>query len=289
MSVDLVVNALLAGLLLGGFYAAIAAGATVSFGLLDIVNIAHPAFVIIGAYAAFLANRFLALDPILAGVLGAPLFFALGLVVYGVYHRAFDRHGGDTMRGLAFFFGLMFITEVVLIKAFGVDYQYIRAPYVTTTFNLGPIGFPMRLVVPFIGSLILLGCVQLYLTKTYVGRAVFGLSHDQITLRLMAINPVRIKALAFALSIATASIAGSLFAVVQPIEPFAGRELIGRVFAICVLGGMGNLPGTLIASVLLGVTENMTSIFLGASWAPAVSFSFLILAILFRPSGLFGR
>ena len=289
MSVDLIVNALLAGLLLGGFYAAIAAGATVSFGLLDIVNIAHPAFVIIGAYAAFLANRFLALDPILAGVLGAPLFFALGLVVYGVYHRAFDRHGGDTMRGLAFFFGLMFITEVALIKAFGVDYQYIRAPYVTTTFNLGPIGFPMRLVVPFIGSLILLGCVQLYLTKTYVGRAVFGLSHDQITLRLMAINPVRIKALAFALSIATASIAGSLFAVVQPIEPFAGRELIGRVFAICVLGGMGNLPGTLIASVLLGVTENMTSIFLGASWAPAVSFSFLILAILFRPSGLFGR
>jgi branched-chain amino acid transport system permease protein len=289
VSFDLLANAAFAGLLVGCFYAAVAAGASISFGLLDIVNIAHPAFVIVGAYAAYLANKWLHLDPILAGIILSPALYVLGLGVYRIYHWSFERHGGDTMRGLAFFFGLMFITEVVLILTFGVDFRYVPAWYVTTTYALGPLGLPMRLFVPFAVSLVMLGCVHLYLTKTFTGRAILGVSEDQLALRIVAINPDRIKSLAFALSIATAGIAGSLLVVVQPIEPFAGREFIGRVFAICVLGGMGSLPGTLIAAIFLGVVENMTSIFVGASWSSAVSFSVLVLTLAFRPTGLFGR
>jgi branched-chain amino acid transport system permease protein len=289
ISFDLLANAAFAGLLVGCFYAAVAAGASISFGLLDIVNIAHPAFVVVGAYAADVANKWLHIDPIIAGIVLAPAMYVLGLSIYGIYHWSFERHGGETMRGLAFFFGLMFIAEVVLILTFGVDFRYVPAWYVTTTYNWGPLGLPMRLIIPFAASLLLLGSAHLYLTRTFTGRAILGVSEDQLALRIMAINPDRIRSFAFAMSIATAGIAGSLLVVVQPIEPFAGREFVGRVFAICVLGGMGSLPGTLIAAIFLGVIENMTSIFVGASWSSAVSFSVLVLTLAFRPTGLLGK
>src|SRR5271169_6504942 len=122
ISLDLAVNAIIAGLLLGGFYAAVTVGVTISFGMLDIVNIAHPAFIMLGSYVAFLLNSTYGLDPILASLVVLPAFFALGALVYQVYYVAFERRGQESLRGLAFFFGLLFISEVGLILAFGVDY-----------------------------------------------------------------------------------------------------------------------------------------------------------------------
>jgi branched-chain amino acid transport system permease protein len=110
-----------------------------------------------------------------------------------------------------------------------------------------------------------------------------------MALQLMAADPIRIKRIAFAISIATASIAGALLIIIQPVEPSVGREYIGRVFAIAVLGGLGSLPGTLIGAMLLGIVESLTSTFYGPSWAPAVSFGLLLLTLAFRPSGILGR
>jgi branched-chain amino acid transport system permease protein len=289
ISFELLLNAVLSGVLMGGFYAALASGATISFGLLDVANIAHPAFAVLGAYCVFAVNKWIGADPIVAGLVLSPLFFAFGLVLYQVYYVSFERRGVDTMRGLAFFFGLMFIAEVALIILFGVDYRYVSTPYATTTLNLGPLGFPLRLVVPFICSLLLLAGAHLYLTRTFTGRAILGVSQDPIAIRLMGASPIRLKRIAFGLSIALAGMAGALLIVIEPIEPSIGREFIGRIFAICILGGMGSLAGTLIAAVLLGVIENLTSVLIGASWAPAIAFSFLLLTLAFRPSGLLGR
>jgi branched-chain amino acid transport system permease protein len=138
-------------------------------------------------------------------------------------------------------------------------------------------------------SLIMLALLQVFLTRTFTGRAIMAVSQDQLALRLMAADPVRIKRIAFSISIATAALAGACLIVIQPVEPSVGREYIGRVFAICVLGGLGSLPGTLIAAMLLGIVESITATFYGPSWAPAVSFGFLLLTLAFRPSGLFGR
>src|SRR5262245_2116382 len=123
----LLVYALIAGLLMGGFYAALSAGATVASGLLDIVNIAHPTFAVIGAYAVLVLNRTFNIDPILCGLLLTPVFYGAGMLLYQVYHHFFERRGNDAMRGLAFFFGLMFIAEVALIMLFGVDFRYVHA------------------------------------------------------------------------------------------------------------------------------------------------------------------
>ena len=289
ISADLLVNAIVAGLLLGGFYAAVTAGVSISFGMLDIVNIAHPAFIILGSYIAYFININFGIDPIVVSIIALPAFYALGALVYQVYYQAFEKRGQESLRGLAFFFGLLFITEVSLILVFGVDYRYVEAAYIGPSIHLGLIDLPLRMLVPCLVALTLFGALQLFVTRTFLGRAVLAVSQDQLALQLMAADPIRIKRIAFGISIATASVAGALLIIIQPIEPSVGRDYIGRIFAICVLGGLGSMPGTLIAALLLGVGESLTATFYGPSWAPAVAFGFLLLTLAFRPAGLLGR
>jgi branched-chain amino acid transport system permease protein len=279
-SFDLLVNAIVSGILIGGFYAAVTAGVSLSFGILDIVNIAHPAFII---------NATLGIDPIVTSIILAPAFYALGAVIYQIYYVSFEKRGQESLRGIAFFFGLLFITEVSLVLYFGVDYRYVEAPYIGPTWHFGFVDVPLRIVVPFLVSLLLIAALQLVLSRSFVGRAIMAVAQDQLALRLMAVDPIRIKRIAFGISIATASVAGAFLIIIQPVEPSVGREYIGRVFAICVLGGMGSLPGTVIAAMLVGIVESLTSTFYGPSWAPAVSFGFLLLTLAVRPAGLLGR
>ncbi len=286
---DLLVGALVAGVLLGGFYAAVTVGVSISFGILDIVNIAHPAFIILGSYIAYIVNQRLGIDPIVVSIVVLPAFYALGALVYQVYHLSFEKRGQDALRGLAFFFGILFITEVALILVFGVDFRYVEASYIGPTLHVGIVDLPLRLLVPCVISLVLLAGLQLFLTKTFIGRAIMAVSQDQLALQLMGADPVRIKRIAFAISIATSSIAGACLIIIQPVEPSVGREYIGRIFAICVLGGLGSLPGTLIGAMLVGIIESITSTFYGPSWAPAVAFGLLLLTLAMRPAGLMGR
>jgi branched-chain amino acid transport system permease protein len=289
ISADLLVNAIVAGLLLGGFYAAVTAGISISFGMLDIVNIAHPAFVILGSYIAYFININFGVDPIVVSIVALPAFYALGALVYQVYYQSFERRGQESLRGLAFFFGLLFVTEVSLILVFGVDYRYVEAAYIGPSIHIGLIDMPLRMLVPCLVALALFGALELFVTRTFLGRAVKAVSQDQLALQLMAADPIRIKRIAFGISIATASVAGALLIIIQPVEPSVGRDYIGRVFAICVLGGLGSMPGTLIAAFLLGVVESLTATFYGPSWAPAVAFGLLLLTLAFRPAGLMGR
>jgi branched-chain amino acid transport system permease protein len=286
---DLLANAVVSGILLGGFYAAVTIGISISFGMLDVVNIAHPAFIMLGSFVTYALTLFLGLDPILVGVLASPAFFLLGMAIYRVYYASFERRGEESLRGLAFFFGVLFITEVGLILAFGVDYRSVDAAYIGTTINIGFIGLPLRLVVPFLVAMAMVALLQKLLSQTFFGRAMQAVSQDRVALKLMAADPVRIKQLGFGLSIATASVAGALLIMIGPVEPSLGREYIGRVFAICVLGGMGSLTGTVVAALILGVAESFTATFYGPSWSPAVSFGILLVTLAVRPSGLMGR
>jgi len=288
-STALLLNAIVAGLLLGGFYAAVSVGISISFGMLDVVNIAHPAFIIAGSYIAYIVNERFGFDPILVSLVLSPLFFALGMLIYRVYYLCFERRGQESLRGLAFFFGILFITEVTLVLIFGVDYRLVTTAYSEVTWRSGDIDLPMRLFVPFVVSVAMVAGVQLFLTHTFFGRAVLAVAQDQLALRLMGVNPVRVKERAFALSIATAGVAGAFLIVIQPVQPSIGREYIGLVFAVCVLGGMGSIWGTLIGALVLGLAESFTSTFFGPSWAPAVSFGLLLATLAFRPSGILGR
>src|SRR5260221_10586419 len=128
--------------------------------MLDVVNIAHPAFIILGSYIAYIVNDRFGFDPILVSLVLSPLFFALGMVLYRIYYLCFEKRGQESLRGLAFFFGILFITEVTLVLIFGVDYRMARSAYSDTTWRLGPVDFPMRLVVPFLVSIAMVIAVQ---------------------------------------------------------------------------------------------------------------------------------
>ena len=289
LSFDLLANAVIAGILLGGFYAAVTLGVSISFGILDIVNIAHPAFIILGSYIAYIINSSFGIDPIVVSIIVLPVFYLLGAGVYQIYYQAFERYGQESLRGLSFFFGLLFVTEVLLILVFGVDYRYVEASYIGPSWHVGVMDFPLRMLVPCLTALAMFGVLQLFLSRTFMGRAIAAVAQDQLALRLMGASPMRIKRIAFGISIATTAVAGALLIIIQPVEPSVGREYIGRVFAICVLGGLGSLPGTVIVAMLLGIIESFTSTFYGPSWAPAVGFGVLLLTLAFRPSGLLGR
>src|ERR1051326_8817780 len=176
--VELLANAIVAGLLLGGFYAAVTAGVSIAFGILDIVNIAHPAFIILGSYIAYIVNANFGIDPILVSLITLPAFYVLGAAVYQVYYASFERRGQEALRGLAFFFGLLFITEVGLILVFGVDYRYVEASYIGPTLRFSFIDLPLRMLIPCLVSLLLLACLQLYLTRTFIGRAIMAVAAE---------------------------------------------------------------------------------------------------------------
>jgi len=217
---DLLTNAVIAGLMLGGFYAAVTCGVSISFGILDIVNIAHPAFIILGSYLAYIVNTRLGVDPIIVSIVMLPAFYVLGAAVYEVYYHSFERRGQEALRGLAFFFGLLFITEVGLILVFGVDYRYVEAAYIGPTLRFGFVDLPLRMLIPCVVSLAMVGGLQVFLSRTFTGRAIMAVAQDQLALQLMACSPTRIKRTAFAISIATASIAGAPpVAVIEPPAP----------------------------------------------------------------------
>jgi len=289
VSVDLLINAVIAGILLGGFYAAVTLGVTISFGMLDIANIAQPAFILLGSYAAYLLNASWHLDPVLIGIVMLPVFFVIGMAVYSLYYYCFERRGEQAIQGLAFFFGLLFVAEVSLVLIFGVDYRFVEAPYIGPSLRFGIIDLPYRMLIPCVVSLIMVGGLQYYLTHGFVGRAILAVSQDGLALQLMAARPTRIKQIAFGLSIATCSLAGAFLIIIQPVEPSIGRDYIGRIFAICVLGGMTSFPGMVAAAMLIGIVESITATFYGPSWAPAVAFGFLLVALAVRPAGLMGR
>lgn len=289
LSVKLLGDAIASGVLLGGFYAAITIGISISFGMLNIVNIAHPAFILLGSYVAYSANTWLGWDPLGTSIVAMPLFYLVGTAIYKVYHHAFEQRGEAPLHGLAFFFGLLFITEVGLVLLFGVDYRLVDAPYIGGSLHLVIIELPLRLLIPFLVSLLLIWVLQLLLSHTFLGRAVLAVAQEPMALRLVAVDPVRIKKIAFGVSVSTAAIAGAALIVIQPVIPSTGRDYIGRVFAICVMGGMGSIGGTVIAAMTLGIVESLTSTYLGPSWAPAVGFGLLLATLAVRPAGLFGR
>jgi branched-chain amino acid transport system permease protein len=288
-SAGLLFDAVVSGVLVGGFYAAMAVGISIAFGMLGISNIAHPAVILLGSFIAYVLNTKFAVDPLLVGVLLTIPFYFLGTALYTGYEVAFERRGAELIRGLSFFFGLLFITEVGLQLTFGVDYRLVEAPYIGPSFDIGPVSLPLRTLIPFLASLAMLACLQVFFAKTFTGRAIMAVAQDKLALQLMGAVPTRIKRVAFGISTSTAALAGAFLIILQPVEPSMGRDYIGRIFAICVLGGVGSLPGTLVAAIIVGVVESITSTFYGPSWSPAVAFGMLLVALVVRPAGIFGR
>jgi len=283
-SVDLIFEAVLFGILLGCFYAAVSLGLSVAFGLLDVPYVAHPALLILGSYFTFMLAK-TGIDPIVCGVLLMPVFYLIGIGFYRFYYETFEKRSTETgVRGLAFFFGMAFIIEVCLILFFGVDQRTVAASYIGSSLEIGEYRFPYRMLVAFGIAVVLTVVLTIYFSKTFN-----AVGQDEGALRLMGANPVKIKQLAFGIATAINALAGAMLIIVGPVEPSMDRIYIGRTFCVVVLAGLGSMSGTLVAGLVLGIAESVVMMAFGASWAPAVSFGLLLLMLGVRPQGLFGR
>ncbi len=260
-SLDLLRDAVVLGVLLGCFYAAVSVGLSISFGLLDVPQVAHPAFLVLASYGVYLCNDRYDIDPLLAGLLIAPLFFLLGLVTYRFYYETFEKRGSDA----------------------GV------ASYIGKAWRIGDMRIPIRQLVAFAVALLLTVSLAAYLSKTFMGRAIRAVAQDEEGLRLMGANPVRIKQFAFGIATAVVAVAGALLIIIAPVEPTLDRVYIGRTFCVVVMAGLGSITGTLVAAIILGVAESIVLTMFGASWAPAISFALLLGVLAVRPQGLLGR
>ena len=288
-SYELLLEAVVFGILLGCFYAAVSIGLSVSFGLLDVPNVAHPALMVFGSYCTFLLVRY-GLDPIVAGIVLMPAFFLLGMGVYRFYYETFEKRGSEAgVLGIAFFFGLALIIEVGLILAFGVDQRMVEAAYIGKAVSLGEMRIPLRFIVAFGIAVVLMAVLTLYLSHTFTGRAIKAVAQDEPALRLMGADPVRIKQWAFGIATGVTALAGAMLIIIGPVEPGLDRVYIGRTFSVVVLAGLGSMTGTVAAGLILGISESIVLMHFGASWAPAVAFGLLLIVLGVRPQGLFGR
>jgi branched-chain amino acid transport system permease protein len=289
LSLELLADAIVFGILVGCFYAAVSIGLSISFGLLDVPQIAHAAFLVLGAYCTYVLGSY-GWDPVLAGIVLMPPFFLFGVAIYRFYYETFEKRGTDAgVRGVAFFFGIAFIIQVGLILQFGLDQRMVEAPYIGRSLSIAEMRIPLRLLVAFATALGLTIGLTLYLSRTFTGRAIRAVAQDESALRLMGVSPVRIKQWAFGLATAVTAIGGALLIVVSPVDPSLDRHYIGRTFCVVVLAGLGSMTGTLAAGLILGITESIVLTLFGASWAPAVAFGLLLIVLGIRPQGLFGR
>jgi branched-chain amino acid transport system permease protein len=286
---DLLLDAVVIGVLLGCFYCAVSLGLSVAFGLLDVPHVAHPAFLVLASYLVYIINEHYGIDPLVAGLLITPLFFVFGIAAYRLYYETFEKRGSDAgVRGIAFFFGVAFIIEVLIIMLFGVDQRSVTAEYIGKAWRIGDMRIPYRMLVAFAVATALTILLTLYLSRTFMGRAIRAVAQDQEALRLMGANPIKVKQWAFGIATAVLGISGALLIIVAPVEPTLDRAYIGRTFCVVVMAGLGSMSGTLVAAIILGVAESIV-LTVSPSWAPAISFAMLLGVLAVRPQGLFGR
>ena len=281
-----VVQAALSGVLLGGLYALMAAGVSVTWGVLRIINLAHFGMILLGSYLTFELASTWEVNPLVTLAVTVPALFVLG----GAAQWAFDYLRISELNSLLLTFGLLIIVVQSVSNVWSADFQRMTAavnPYATEAVRIGRLAFPVPTLLAFAVALVVIVGAHVVLRRTFLGRALRAYAEDRPIAAAFGIDHRRIGVLLGAASGATAAIAGTLFSLGNALTPATAFEWFGTVFAVVILGGIGQLVGTLAAGVLVGALSSVVSVVLSPAAAPFVLFSAIVLALLLRPQGLF--
>lgn len=284
-----IVQILLLGLALGGVYALMASGMTLIFGVMRIVNLAHSAFILIGAYAAFWLFKTFGLDPILSMAITMPLLFVIGIVYYRVLFapRADNPRFVDLTVLITFASAL--IIEGLLSYVFTGIYRSTTPRYAQTPVLVGPFFIPESQLYATLISVSLIVLLWLFLRYTRVGNAIRATMQNRNAAQVVGVNVTWVSTLAFGIGLALAGASGSLISFIFTFYPAKHVAWIGMIMSLVVLGGMGSLLGALAGSFLLAVAAAYVSFYAGPTWSPITFYLALFLILLFRPQGLFGK
>jgi branched-chain amino acid transport system permease protein len=282
------IQAAISGALVGGLYALMAVGLSLTWGMLRVINLAHFAMILLSAYITYELATSLSIDPLLTIVVSVPLMFALGAALQWLFHASRISE----FNSLLVTFGVLIVAIQLITNRWSADFRQIPgslSPYATQSVSIGPLVLPTNTLISFVLALVIVGLSYYVLERTYPGRALRAFAQDREVAAAYGIDHRRLAMLLSGVAGATAAVAGMLYALGNPLTPDRAFEWIGIVFAIVIIGGIGNVVGTLVAGSLVLMTAAIVASVWSPSVAPLVVFSAIVVTLIVRPQGLFAR
>lgn len=283
----LFVQAVILGVLAGGVYALMASGLTLAFGIMRVINVAQGVMIILGAFLSFSLFTHLHVDPFVSILLVVPAVFLLGVAIELVFLRPLRADEREQL-SLLVTWAVALGIEGVLGLVYTTTYRSTIPSYANGSWLIGGFRILQVQAYAFALSVVLLVLLGLMLSRTRFGRAVRGTVQNPMSAALLGVNERSVAAIGFGISVATGAAAGAVYGIVTPFNPGSHYDLISLLLTIIVLGGMGNLPGTIVAALLVGVSEALLATYISPTWAKFAFFILLIAVLVVRPQGLFG-
>jgi len=282
-----ITRAIIDGILVGGVYALMAVGLTLIFGVLDIINIAQGVLVILGAYLSYSLSTKAHIDLFVGLLITVPAMFVIGVVIHWAFIRRL-RGTERTSMTLLVTYAVALIIEGILYKVYGADNVSLNASYTTSSLHVFGFYLPWIFIYGFILAVVLVLAIYALLYRTRFGRSVRATMQDETAARLVGIDVNRVAALTFGIGVAVTAVGGMLYGATNSFNPNSGYDLISRLLAIIILGGLGSVGGALAAAVFMITLDSVVTIW-QPTWAVAVFYAALVLVLLIRPTGFFGR
>lgn len=275
------------GLVLGGLYACIAVGFSLVWGVLNVINLLHGSFVVLGAYTAYFGYVYAGIHPFVSVAIAGVILYSVGYAIQaGLVNRVVTA---PVLITLTLTFGLDLLLNNAMLLAFTADYRKVNLATPMPAIEIGPIFLPGDRVAAMVLAILLTGLLYRLLRDSRIGRAIVAVRMDREAAALMGVDVNRINAITFGLGALMAGAAGALLSIVYPISPLNSSMFLGKAFVVCVLGGLGSVPGALVGGLLLGVIESLGAFWLGPEHAITLSFGLLLLLLFVRPSGILGK
>jgi branched-chain amino acid transport system permease protein len=275
------------GIVLGGLYSCLAVGFSLVWGVLNVINIMHGSLIVLGSYVAYYVYTLMGISPFVAILFIAPLFFAFGYVLeLTLINRIV---AAPVLLTLTLTFGLDLILTNGMLVAFSANFKRLTLVPPLGTVDIAGLALPVDRLAATVLAIVFTGLLYVLLVRSRIGRAISAVRMDREAAMLMGVNVGHVNGVTFGLGAMMAGVAGALLAMIFPIYPLLGYSYLGKAFVICVLGGLGSILGALLGGVVLAEVESFGSIWLGPEHAVTLSFTLLILVLLFRPNGLLGR
>ncbi len=292
VSIGTIIEGIILGLLSGSVYALMASGLSLIFGVMEIINIAQGALVILGAYLSYLLMQSYHIDLFVGLLLTMPIMFIIGVVIELLVIRPLKRE--RTMFSILVTYAVALIIEGVLILTFSNTPVTLHAWYITDSFLVGSFGgqpfyLTYAYVFTFALSVVLLAGLYWLLYRTEFGRSLRASMQNRTAAELIGINVERISAITFGIGVAVTAAGGMAFGTTRPFIPNDSYDLISRLLVIIVLGGMGSLRGALVGSLALLIIGDVTAVVWSPAWSSTVFYALLVVLLLFRPQGIFGQ
>jgi branched-chain amino acid transport system permease protein len=288
VSATALLQAIVDGVLTGGVYALMAAGLSLVFGVMDVINIAQGVLVVLGAYLSYVLSVHLGIDLFAGLLIIAPLFFALGVgIEWGLMRRL--REGDRTAMSILVTYAVAIVIEGALSLVFGIDFVQLHASYVDSSLHVLGFFLPYIYLMGFGLAAVLLAGLYVMLYRTKFGRAVRASLQNRTAADLVGIDVARTRTISMGIGVAVTAVGGMVFGATNAFNPNSGYDLISRLLAIVILGGMGSIGGAMAAAVFLLVLNDVVAVAWSPVWAPLVFFAALVVVLSVKPAGLFGK